>query len=102
MNQHDLRLVSDAGDGRDVPDKHKIEFVVECHIDSAARGEHQERVAVRRRVHDRFGCDVGGCTGPVLNDEWLTKAFRQPMSDQPRQYVVRAARYNPDDDAHRP
>ena len=45
----------DAGDRRDVADEIEIELVVERRVDRVARADQQQRVAVRRRAHDRLG-----------------------------------------------
>ena len=37
--------------------------------------DQEERVAVRRRAHDRFGADIAAGARPVLDDEWMTEAF---------------------------
>src|SRR5262245_35613180 len=39
---------------------------------------------------------------PVLNDEWLSETFRQPLTRQARHDVEGSAGRNPDDDADRP
>jgi hypothetical protein len=46
--------------------------------------------------------DVGPRAGPVLNDEWLAKPLRQPLTDQARNDVPAPARGKADDDANRP
>src|SRR5262249_16524936 len=60
------------------------------------------RMAVRGRTRDRLGGDVARSARSVLNDEWLAKALRQPLTDQAREDVGRAAGRNADNDAHRP
>ena len=42
--------------------------------------DQQQRIAIRRRMHDRFGGDVVAGTGPVLDDERLAETLRQPLS----------------------
>jgi len=39
------------------------------------RSDEEERVAIRRRTHDRFGGDIGARPWPVLDDERLAKPF---------------------------
>ena len=46
--------------------------------------------------------DIAAGARPVLDDEWLTEPLRQPLSDQARDDVGRAAGGKADDDAHRP
>ena len=64
--------------------------------------DQQKRVAVRRRSHDRLGADIAAGARPVLDDEWLPEPLRQPLTDQARDDVGRAAGRKADDDAHRP
>ena len=44
----------------------------------------QQRVAVGRRLGDRFGADIVAGAGLVLDDELLAELFGQPLPDQPR------------------
>src|SRR6185437_12820857 len=69
----------------------EIKFVVERRIDRVRGTDQEERVAVRRRAHDRLSGDIAACARPVLDDEWLAKPLRQPLTDQTREDVVRAA-----------
>jgi len=71
-------------------------------VDRAAQRHHGERVTVRRRFHDRLHGDIAAGAGPVVDDELLTETLRQPLADQPRVDVVRAARSEADNDAHWP
>src|SRR5262249_35249455 len=59
------------------------------------------RVAIGRRFHHRLHGDIAARARPVIDDELLAEALRQPLADQPRIDVVRAARREADDDAHR-
>jgi hypothetical protein len=59
-------------------------------------------VAVRRRIHHRGGGDIAGRSRAVLDHEALPKPLRQPLSDQPAEDVVAAARRITDDDANLP
>src|SRR6516164_1064445 len=59
-------------------------------------------MAVGGRTHDRLGADVARSARPVLDDEWLAEALGQPLTDQAREDVGRAAGRKADDDAHRP
>src|SRR5215467_12200632 len=62
----------------------------------------EERIAVRRRAHDRLGGDVAAGAWPVLNNELLTEPLRAPLSYQTRDDVARTAGAIADDDANRP
>ena len=64
--------------------------------------DHQKRIAISRRTHDRFGGDIVVGAWPALDDEWLAEALRQPLTQQARQGVVRAASRITNDKAHRP
>jgi hypothetical protein len=39
-------------------------------------------LAVWSRVHDHVGSYISTSTGPVLNDECLVEAFREPLTHQ--------------------
>ena len=52
----------------------------------------EERIAVRARSHDRLGGDIGARARSVFDDEWLAEPLRQPLTDQARDDVGRAAR----------
>ena len=102
MYQHDKGAADDARDRRDVADEIEIELVVERRVDRVRRTDQEERVAVRRRTHDRLGGDIATGARPVLDDEWLAEPLRQPLTHQAREDVVRTAGGKADDDAHRP
>ena len=102
MYHHDKGTADEARDRRDVADEIEIELVVKRRIDRVRRTDQEQRVAVRRRAHDRLGGDVAAGARPVLDDEWLAEPLRQPLTDQAREDVVRAAGGKADDDAHRP
>ena len=59
-------------------------------------------MAVGGRTRDRLGADVARSARPVLNDEWLSEALGQPLTDQAHEDVGRAAGRKADDDAYRP
>src|SRR5262245_65192773 len=102
IGQHGLRLPSDTRHGRDVALEIEIQLSVECGVDCVRRTNQEEGIAISRRVHDHLGGDVCGGAGPVLNDEWLAKSVRQPLSYQPSDDVVPTTSGEADDDAHRP
>src|SRR5262249_31244414 len=54
------------------------------------------------RTRHYLGGDVARSARPVVNDEWLAETLGQPLTDQEREDVRRAARRKADDDAHRP
>jgi hypothetical protein len=100
MHHHYLGLVNEARDRRDVADKIEAKLLVERRVDRDRRADREQGVAVGGRAHDRLGGDVGGGTDPVVNHERLPQTLRQPVTDQSRQDVLRAARSRADDDAH--
>jgi hypothetical protein len=55
----------------DVADKIEIELVVKRRVDRAAWRDHEERMTVRRRAHDRLGADVAARARSVFDDERL-------------------------------
>jgi hypothetical protein len=89
-------------DRRDVADEVERELVVERGVDRVRRRDEKQRVTVRGRAHDGFGGDVGGCPGPVFDDELLAESLGQPLTDQARGDVGGAAGGKADDQAHRP
>ena len=69
--------------------------------DQAARAEHEQRMTVRGRLHERLRGDVAAGARPVIDDELLAKSLRQPLPDQACDDVRRATGRNADDDPHR-
>ena len=59
-------------------------------------------MAVSRRVHDRLGGDIAAGTWPVLDDDWLAKTLRQPLSDEARGDIGTAPGRKSDNQSHRP
>jgi len=87
---------------RDIANEVEVQLGVKRGVDRIRRIDQQERVAVGRGVHDRLGADVVAGAGLVLDDELLAEPLRQPMPDQARQNVGRAAGRIGDDPAYRP
>src|SRR5262245_13304526 len=85
-----------------IADEIEIEFLVQRDVDCIRRSRQEERIAVRRRAHDRLGGDVAAGAWPVLNNELLTEPLREPLSYQTRDDVTCTAGAIADDDAHRP
>jgi hypothetical protein len=99
---HDKGVADDARDRCDVVDEVETELVVESGVDRVRRRHEEQRVTVRGRAHDGFGGDIGGCPGPVFDDELLAEPLGQPLTDQARGDVGGAAGGKTDDQAHRP
>src|SRR5215472_2265654 len=85
-----------------IADEIEIEFLVQRDVNRIRRSGQEERIAVRRRAHDRLGGDVAASACPVLNNELLTEPLREPLSYQTRDDVARTAGAIADDQAHRP
>ena len=69
--------------------------------DERRRWCRQQRVAVGRRVIDLFGADIAGSPGAVLDHHRLAPFARQPVGDNPRNGVGRAAGRKWHDDLYR-
>ena len=90
-----------AGNRRGVADEIEAEMRVKRGIGRDRRRHHEQRITVRRRLHDRFGAEIAAGARPVLDDELLTEPLRQPLPHQARKNIGRAAGGEADDDAHR-
>ncbi len=101
IHQHNKRKVIDARDGRDVADYVEIEFVVERGVDGIRPSHQQKRVTIWGRTHHHLCGDVGASARPVLDDEWLVQAFRQPLAHQTRDDIGNSAGGISNDQAHR-
>src|SRR5262249_55660531 len=64
--------------------------------------DHEKRVTIRGRGHDRLDADIATGARPILDDERLTEPLRQPFAYQARDDIGWAAREIADDQAHRP
>src|SRR5262245_26265527 len=71
VHDHDGWKSDDRSDRRDVANEIETEFLVERRVDGVRRASHEQRVAVRRRLHHRLGANVAAGAGPVLDDELL-------------------------------
>src|SRR6059058_1040502 len=102
MYYQDVGPNGDARDRRDIADEIETELVVECRVDGVRGAAKKESVAVWRRTHDRLSAQTAASTHSIFDHEWLAEPFRQPLTDQTREDVRRAAGAKPDDDAHWP
>jgi len=100
MHHQDMRATGDARDRCDLAEKNEIELVVECRVDCVGRTASEERVAVGGRAHDRLGGQSAAGTHTIFDDEWLAEPLRQPLTDQTREDVPRAAGGKTKYDAH--
>src|SRR5262245_18148566 len=87
---------------RDVAEKRETKVVVKRRVDRGRRVNHEECVAVWRRLHDYLGSDIGAGAHPILDDERLAEALGELLADQARDHVGSAAGGITDNDAHRP
>ena len=102
MHQQDEGPTGYACDRRNVAKKGEIEFLIKGRIDGVHRADQEKRIAVWRRFHDRFGCDIDAPTGSVLDDKLSAKPFREPVADKAGHNILRATWCRADNDAHRP
>ena len=85
-HDHQIRA-ADAANRRDVAHEIERKIGVQRRIDGMRNRDVEERIAVRRRPHDRLGGDVGAGTGTVLDDERLAQLFRQLLRHNARNGV---------------
>src|SRR5262249_6871805 len=102
MYRYDVGLSVNAGDRRDVADEIETKLVVERGVDGIPTADHEQRVAVRRCAHDRLCADIAAATRPVVDNELLAEALRQPLTHQTRDDVSRAGRCERNNQTHRP
>ena len=74
---------------------------VERQVHGGGGGEINDRVAVRRRVDGRLEREIGGGAGLVLDEHRLAEPFGEPLGQDPRHRVGRAAGRIADDPAQR-
>ena len=101
VDEHHLRHADDAGDRHDVA--HEIEAGprVERGVDRVGLGGEEQRMAVRRCIHDRFRADVAVARGGSRSRPPL-RAWSRATGHQPGGDVDAAAGRKADDDAQRP
>src|SRR5262249_24477227 len=97
MYHQDEGCANDTCDRRDVTDEMEIEFVVERRVDRLCRTDHEQRVAVSGRAHDRLGADDVVRARSVVDNKLLAEPLRQPLSYQTGRDVGRAGRRDWDD-----
>ena len=95
IDHHDKGHAANARNRRYVADEIEIEVLVERCVTRVRKTSQQKRIAVRGRIHDSLGGDVGARTRPVLDDELLAEPLRQPLTHQARHDVVAAAGAKP-------
>src|SRR5262249_39285174 len=81
MHYHHVGHKNNAGGRRDLTDEIVVERIVKRRVDGVCRRDEEQRVSVWDCLHDRFGTYVTASARPILNDEWLAEALRQPLPD---------------------
>jgi hypothetical protein len=66
------------------------------------RGNLQQCVAVGRRARHRLQREIAAAARSVVDDDRLAQPLREPLTDQPRNDVGRAAGADEHDHGHRP
>src|ERR1700704_7070376 len=102
IDLHDERSIAYACDRRRVSHETEIELIGEQIGDRVSRNDQKERMAVGGRTRDGLGGDIARGARPVLDDEWLAEALRQPLTEQAREDVGRAAGGKANHDAYWP
>src|SRR5690349_7527198 len=101
MEFHDVWHTGNSRDRRDVAEKVEVESFIERGVDRTCVRDQQERVTIGICIYDQLRRDVAAPTWAVLDDELLTQASRQPLTNKARKNVITAAGGSGDDDAHR-
>src|SRR6516162_1377577 len=91
IDHHEKRDANNASNRRDVAEKRETKVVVKRRVDRRRRVNHEECVAVWRRLHDYLGSDIGSRARPILDDERLAEALGELLADQARDNVGSAA-----------
>ena len=102
VHLHDHRTAGEYSDRRHVAGEVEIEVGIKRHVDGIRHAREQQRVTIRRGMHDLVGGQVAAGARPIFNDEGLAEPRRQLLRDQPRQNVADAAGSVADDNGHRP
>src|SRR5262249_9063968 len=102
IHLHDMWHAVDARNRRNIANEVVVEFCEQCRMDCGGSTDHEERIAVCRRTHDRLYTDIATTARTVLDDALLTEALRQPMTNEARSNVVNTTGRKWDNDTHRP
>ncbi len=89
QHQRRRRNLRNRGEIRDHVVRHVL---AEPLVQRGRAFDHQQRVAVGRRLGDEVGADHAAAGGPVLNDDRLLQPLLQFLGDQPAGGVDAAAR----------
>src|SRR5262249_36906941 len=102
IHLHDMWHPVDARNRRNITNEVVVEFFEQCCIDCCGSTDHEERIAVCRRTPNRLYTDIATTARTVLDDELLTEALRQPLTNEARSNVVNTTGRKWDNDAHGP
>jgi hypothetical protein len=102
FDHHHAGAVHHPGDRRDVANDVEAQIVVEPGAEGIHRGDHEQRVAVRGSADHRFGREIAAGAGTIVDDERMAQPGRQPIGDDAREQIGRAAGSRADDEPHRP
>src|SRR5215468_9332284 len=91
VEHDDVRLAVQASYGRDIPDKIIIEPAVERCVDRIYRVGEQKSVSVSRRAYYRLRADVVAASCSIFDEKLLAETLREPLTEQARENVGRAA-----------
>ncbi len=98
--EHEVDAV-DRRHRRDVAHEVVAEVLHQRRVDGVRRRGEEQRVAVGRRPHHRFGAERAAGAGPVLDHDGLAQLPRQPLRGKPRDDVDLAAGRETDDQLDR-
>src|SRR5262245_32772341 len=102
MYDHNAECSYEARHRSDVADKIEIEAVVERRVDCVCGTNQEKLMAIWRRTYHRLSADIAVRAWSVLDDEWLAKSLREPVTHQACDNVVTATGSIPDHQTHRP
>jgi hypothetical protein len=102
MHDEDADPSMSARDRYDVADNVEAKLVVERDVPAVGRSKLEQRVTVWRSTNNHLRGKIAARARSVLDNELLTKTLRQPLTEKASEQIGHAARWKPDDQAHRP
>src|SRR5262249_21416960 len=87
IHLHDMWHAVDVHTRCNTANEVECEFYEHCCIYCGGSATHEERIAVGRQPHDRLYTDIATTARTVLDDELLTEALRQPLTNEARSNV---------------
>src|SRR5580704_11762660 len=69
IDLHDVGRPEHAGHGRNIAQVAETESRIERRVDGVRRTIEEQRVTVRRRVHDDLGAEIAAGAAPIFDDE---------------------------------